>query len=93
MIPLSKYFWKNGYMINSGRLDTTIVAYFRSSATFAISRRALDIRDHSRLRRVLHEDGPEYQLQRLQVCIIQIDHGIKVAVPHSHERPERQHLR
>ena len=25
--PFSKYFWKNGYIINSGRLDITIAEY------------------------------------------------------------------
>ena len=32
-----KYFWKNGYITSSGRLDTTIVEYFSNSASFDIS--------------------------------------------------------
>ena len=30
MMPLSKYFWKKGYMISSGRLEMMMVAYFKS---------------------------------------------------------------
>ena len=37
MIPLSKYFWKNGYIINNGKLEITIVEYFNNSAILAIS--------------------------------------------------------
>ena len=33
IMPASKYFWKNGYMTSSGRLEMMIVAYFRSSAS------------------------------------------------------------
>ena len=36
MIPESKYFWKNGYITTSGRLETMIVAYLRSSASCAL---------------------------------------------------------
>ena len=35
MMPLSKYFWKKGYMIIRGSEEMMIVAYFRSSASWA----------------------------------------------------------
>ncbi len=37
MIPASKYFWKKGYITRRGRLETMIVAYFSSSASWALA--------------------------------------------------------
>ena len=37
IIPFSKYFEKNGYIITSGTLDITIVEYFNKSASLAVS--------------------------------------------------------
>ena len=36
-MPASKYFWKKGYMTNSGRLEMIMVAYLSNSAIFARS--------------------------------------------------------
>ncbi len=48
---------------------------------------ALDIGDHTGLRLALDQDGTEDQLQRLLSGVLQVDHGVKVAVPHAHEVP------
>ena len=37
IIPLSKYFWKNGYITINGKLEMTIVAYLINSAKRFIS--------------------------------------------------------
>ena len=51
---------------------------------------ALDICDHAGFRLALDQDGTQHQLQRLLRCAVQVDHGVKVAVPHCHKLPQSQ---
>ena len=50
----------------------------------------MDICDHAGFRLALDQDGTQHQLQRLLRCAVQVDHGVKVAVPHGHELPQGQ---
>ena len=51
---------------------------------------ALDVGDHAGLRLALDQDGTKHQLQGLLGGVVQVDHGVEVAVPHGHELPQGQ---
>ena len=43
------------------------------------------------LRLILDQYFPQHQLQRLQICIVQVDHGVEVGIPLAHKSIEEQY--
>ena len=77
-------------MTSSGRLEMIMVAYLSSSAILRVQP-CLNIGNHTGFRLALDQDRAQHQLQGLFGGTVQVDHRVKIAVPHSDKLPKSKH--